>query len=376
MHKYFKSYIRILSILGLMVIGYFLINSNYQLNVSLFDICFFGFITATSALVVMNYADNRTLSLYSTFIIVTSMYLPPLYTVGIVLVSDLLYKLRVIYFDKEHDKLFDSKLAFNFFSKIIIVWFLYFSQRFVQNDLIYIICGAFIYHSINLLTITYVIRLYRGDLTARVSDLSMSIRELFYIIMTSILLVYGYIAYSYTGMFFVFVFLMSFAVYILKPVTHKDMIDQIQKDALTGVKSRGLLDKILFDKVYEKIPFTLVFLDFDKFKKINDIYGHDYGDKVLKDFTSKASESFYLYDKLYRFGGDEFCLLVDPKDDLELALRSLEDMFCTNTYKDENVLIKYSLTLGTYTYNGENLNVSDVISEVSKNMKLNKEAYD
>ncbi|WP_240838447.1 GGDEF domain-containing protein [Acidaminobacter sp. JC074] len=375
MHPFFKTYMRALSLLGLMVIAYFILISTYPLQLDLFQVVFFAIITGTSALVVMNFAEDKTVSLYSTFIIVTAFYMPALYTVCLILISDIVYKLKVIYIDREHDKLLDSKLAFNFFSKIIIVWFLYMIQSFIHHELIYIVSATLIYHVINVSSITYVIRLYTGDFTVKVSTLSMSIRELFYIATTSVLLIYSYNAYGYMGMFFVFLFLMSFAVYILKPVTHKAMVDQIEKDALTGFKSRGLLDKVLFDKVNEKIPFTLVFLDFDKFKRINDDYGHDLGDKVLKDFAQKASDSFYLYDKFFRFGGDEFCVIVDRQDDLDLAVGSLEDLFSSNVYKDAEVTIPYSLTLGTFSYNGQDMNVSDIISEVSKNMKIKKEAY-
>lgn len=363
----------LLSIIGMIFIGFFIIDiPNIQLNIEFWEIIIIGLMTVISAFFVMNYAEDKTLSLYSTFIIFATLFMPTLHLLVIIFLGDIVYKLKLVYLDKEHDKLFDVKFTFNYMIKVIIVGMLFFIRPFIAHDVLYIIASSIIYNIINMYTLTWVIRLYNNDFTLKVLDFKRNLREIYYIIVTTLLLLLGYDAYGYFGAIFVFVFLMSFLGYILTPVTHKSMLDQIQKDPLTGLKSRGLLDKILFDKIYERLPFTLIFIDFDKFKRINDTYGHHIGDHVLKDFANKAFESFYLSDKLYRFGGDEFCLIVDGDDDLELALYSLESMYSKSSYIEGDIVIEYSVTLGVFSYNGEDLNVSDVISEVSQNMKSNK----
>lgn len=373
MHKFFKTYINLLSAIGLIIIGYFFVNiSSVQLDIELWELLIIGSMTIISAFFVMNYAEDKTLSFYSTFIIFATFFIPTVYLFGVVLFGDVVYKIKLVYIDKEHDKLFDVKLIFNYAVKVIIVGVLHFIRLYVMSDVAYIVVSGIVYNVINVYTITWVIRLYNNDFSLKVLDFRKNLKEVYYIIVTTLLLLLGYNASGYLGAVFVFVFLMSFLGYILTPVTHQSMLDQIQKDSLTGLKSRGVLDKILFDKIYERHPFTLVFIDFDRFKRINDTYGHHIGDQVLKDFANKAFESFYLSDKLYRFGGDEFCLIVDGDDDLELALYSLRSMYSKNAYTEGELVIEYGVTLGVYNYNGENLNVSDVISEVSKNMKLNK----
>ncbi|MCP4298376.1 MAG: GGDEF domain-containing protein [Proteobacteria bacterium] len=62
------------------------------------------------------------------------------------------------------------------------------------------------------------------------------------------------------------------------------------------------------------MPFIL-FLDLDKFKKINDIYGHDKGDMVLVEFSQSVSSCIRKSDTLTRLGGDEFVLIAVDIDE-------------------------------------------------------------
>ncbi len=373
MHKYFKHYMKSIIVLGLIPIVYSILKvSHMRLDMALYEYLIFAIITTISAFFVLNYSKDKSLSLYSTFIIVTSWYVPIQVLLLIILISDVLYKIKVKFIDSEVDKIFSVKFIFNSMTKVIIIGFLYLLKLIVVADIYYIILGTLIYVIINSILITWVIRLYTNDIKAKVMTIKMYISDAIYIFITTTLLIYAFKAYDYVGLIFVTVFLMSFIGYILKPVTHSEMMDQISHDALTGLKSRGLFDKVMFDKIYEKVPFTLVFIDFDKFKLINDTYGHNIGDNVLIEFSKKAKESFYLVEKLYRFGGDEFCIIVDNGDDLELVLYSLRSLYHNAYYDDGIHKIEYSITIGSYTFNGEDTNVSDIIAAVSLDMKTNK----
>jgi diguanylate cyclase (GGDEF)-like protein len=68
---------------------------------------------------------------------------------------------------------------------------------------------------------------------------------------------------------------------------------------------------------------VVVMFDLDKFKTVNDVFGHDAGDKVLKTITSRLCERVRTYDLVSRFGGDEFALLL-PNISLETAEERLE----------------------------------------------------
>ena len=91
-----------------------------------------------------------------------------------------------------------------------------------------------------------------------------------------------------------------------------------ERDALTGLYNRAHLDRILgkeFEWAKERgIPMSLVFLDIDNFKEINDKCGHQAGDQVLAGVAKTVSEQIRKMDTLTRFGGEELVLLLPNTD--------------------------------------------------------------
>ncbi len=85
-----------------------------------------------------------------------------------------------------------------------------------------------------------------------------------------------------------------------------------ERDTLTGLYNRStsgaMFDGILNDETTETA--ALIILDLDNFKQINDRYGHDCGDKILKDASSRMSELFDRFGYVARIGGDEFLAVV------------------------------------------------------------------
>ena len=95
-------------------------------------------------------------------------------------------------------------------------------------------------------------------------------------------------------------------------------------DYLTGVYNRrkffelGEAEFYRYKRYHSK--FTLLMLDLDNFKMLNDKYGHDAGDKFLAEFTKVISQSQRSADIIGRLGGEEFAIIL-PETDLELALQ-------------------------------------------------------
>lgn len=82
-----------------------------------------------------------------------------------------------------------------------------------------------------------------------------------------------------------------------------------RNDGLTGVMSRGYFAKTLEAHVCLDGDLSLVFLDIDWFKQINDTYGHDVGDAVLKEMVGVIKPMLDV-GVLSRYGGEEFCILL------------------------------------------------------------------
>ncbi|MEO2069079.1 MAG: diguanylate cyclase [Desulfurobacteriaceae bacterium] len=101
----------------------------------------------------------------------------------------------------------------------------------------------------------------------------------------------------------------------------KKLSDELEKsrreaslDFLTQVANRASFDRAIIDMVkdfYEKnYPFALLMIDIDNFKKINDNYGHQVGDYVLKEVAKTIKENLRARDLVARYGGEEFAVLL------------------------------------------------------------------
>lgn len=96
-------------------------------------------------------------------------------------------------------------------------------------------------------------------------------------------------------------------------------------DPLTGIKNRRSMDEELAIATSmaarNGISQGLVLLDIDHFKKVNDVYGHSVGDEVLKELTELVLRNIRRSDQMFRFGGEEFVLLMSGVD--ETGLRAV-----------------------------------------------------
>jgi len=226
---------------------------------------------------------------------------------------------------------------------------------------------------INILLITIVMYLYSG--TSTHVSLKMIGSHLTNNIGTSIILIYAYEAYGIMGLTFSGLFMVLFSTKLMFNTTKGSIEKEVYTDALTGAYNRGYLDKVLYDRLALNDEFALVFLDFDNFKNINDVYGHSVGDEVLRHFVSNVKSVIRSDEKIFRYGGDEFCILIDQAHAHALGniierVNALNNLAIYHTDEDA---IKYSFSMGQFCYTGEpSISLSDVYKDVSKRMSLNK----
>lgn len=96
------------------------------------------------------------------------------------------------------------------------------------------------------------------------------------------------------------------------------------KDFLTNIGNRRMLDIWLRDEITKfkekRSMFSLILYDIDGFKNINDTFGHDIGDAVLKEITSIVQSNIRSEDYLGRWGGEEFLIVVKNQDEKQTEL--------------------------------------------------------
>jgi diguanylate cyclase (GGDEF)-like protein len=125
--------------------------------------------------------------------------------------------------------------------------------------------------------------------------------------------------------------------------------NQLQIDGLTGLVNRRTLDLALKDWLDQRVPFSIIMIDIDLFKRVNDTYGHLVGDDVLKFLALLMKDTANEDDICFRYGGEEFGILiksVDPIKAFEIA-EQLRLKVC-NTICPTGEFITISLGISTY----------------------------
>ena len=154
---------------------------------------------------------------------------------------------------------------------------------------------------------------------------------------------------------------------------------QAHYDPLTELPNRIKFQKDIKDVMHNarkyKNNFALLFIDLDQFKKINDSYGHDVGDQVLRTLASRIRKSIDTEYKLSRLGGDEFTILVEEypyKKDLEYLAQKVIDTIQEPIIIDKTTMF-ISCSIGISLYPDDTSSYQDMIKYADTAMYKAKE---
>jgi len=114
-------------------------------------------------------------------------------------------------------------------------------------------------------------------------------------------------------------YLLCSLVYPLRnTILYRHAVEAALTDPLTGVHNRAAMDNTLHREIdlsrRHQLPLSLLVLDIDRFKQINDDLGHAVGDEVLKAMVESIKESIRSTDILFRYGGEEFTVVLNNTD--------------------------------------------------------------
>jgi len=145
-------------------------------------------------------------------------------------------------------------------------------------------------------------------------------------------------------------------------------------DTLTGLYNRAAFDKFTNEITSQK-SFSVIILDINDFKSINDTYGHDYGDKVIHEVANIIRKSFDKNYICYRFGGDEFSIIGNEIDENAIEL-NLKNMTTFLEEKRDEGMILPTVSYGYSIFRGkEVLDFYKLFKEADTQMYHYKKTY-
>lgn len=134
-------------------------------------------------------------------------------------------------------------------------------------------------------------------------------------------------------------------------------------DQLTGLLNYMKFMQELEENTKKGIPYGVFFMDLNKFKQVNDTYGHTAGNQLLIETAKRLCSCFDLYGEIYRNGGDEFCVVVQDKCNkilyqelMEKVSRSFEEPFLI-----EGKYIYCGISIGYACYPKDSTNIEKLI---------------
>lgn len=156
---------------------------------------------------------------------------------------------------------------------------------------------------------------------------------------------------------------------------------EIIRDKLTGAYNRGFLDRKLLEltKGPELKPFGFVMVDIDSFKKLNDTYGHQAGDTVLREVVNSLFGVIRDGDLLCRYGGEEFVVLMPGLPDVELREKANDlRRACRQEYaisnEDRSQRVPVTVSIGAVHFDPTNdMNLEDLIKKADQALYHSKE---
>lgn len=148
-------------------------------------------------------------------------------------------------------------------------------------------------------------------------------------------------------------------------------------DSLTGLVNRALFFNRLnhqLERIHRQPEGSaILYIDIDAFKSINDAYGHEFGDSVLKEFAKRLLESVRSCDTISRLGGDEFVILLENLDQANAHLVSqkiLKSFDSSLTISAVNLYV--TVSIGMKFFNAENLTANQLLVQADQALYVAK----
>lgn len=388
MKRGFKFYIFTITASALGVLAYFLATQPFYINLSVII-----FMSVTICLELSNLYDERNSCQValttSSHIFLTLNYgvYPSIitYFIALIINYEIKHKSRVKmldmkmkYFNKQERIKHSNqvvRIVFNISKHILMIACIYYSSISLKIDyagyssfwkiaVVYLLA-----YIIEIIIMMIVLFLNSGKYPKGLLSIEIA-PSVFYDMIITVVLANSYSYKGVIGALLVYSILFPLQRTALMYYKIKIQEKELFTDVLTNAYNLRFLEDIILNKLAKKESFSLIMIDLDKFKNINDTYGHSAGDKALMEFSKIMLKKNVKNNYFCRYGGDEFIIVVNnPFEAHDMAQQILRIAEGYNIEYEGNE-IKLLLSIGVYDHLG---NSEDDLAEVMK--KVDKAMY-
>jgi diguanylate cyclase (GGDEF)-like protein/putative nucleotidyltransferase with HDIG domain len=161
------------------------------------------------------------------------------------------------------------------------------------------------------------------------------------------------------------------ALAIDKALLYERSREQARQDSLTGLLGHRVFHEVLEEQTGQSAPFSVVLVDIDDFKQINDLYGHQTGDDALRYVADALRRGIRGHDNVFRVGGEEFCVVLPGLEHAD-AVRVAERL--RRGVADIASVLPVTVSLGVASYPTHGLNRDELLTKADAALYASKRA--
>ena len=168
-------------------------------------------------------------------------------------------------------------------------------------------------------------------------------------------------------------FVLDIALFAAIAINNSVLFEMASTDMMTKLKLRHyfltMLDNTFTDAIQHDKMFAVIMIDIDHFKKLNDTYGHQFGDYVLKQIASIIKSHSREVDICGRYGGEEFLVIANLNETNAVQFaRKLHDAIETETFEHPSAVVKVTVSIGIAECNNEVKTKQELIERADRAM--------
>jgi diguanylate cyclase (GGDEF)-like protein len=161
------------------------------------------------------------------------------------------------------------------------------------------------------------------------------------------------------------------ALAIDKALLYERSREQARQDSLTGLLGHRVFHEVLEEQTGQSAPFSVVLVDIDDFKQINDLYGHQTGHDALRYVADALRRGIRGHDNVFRVGGEEFCVVLPGLEHAD-AVRVAERL--RRGVADIASVLPVTVSLGVASYPTHGLNRDELLTKADAALYASKRA--